>query len=259
VSRLSRHTSWLWIAGALAVVAAISFVTSAPPQSTTPLSIQSAQPGGALRLALWLGCSGYGVRRDTSADLGLRQLQLSRDTLVVLTPYTDLSAAQADAALSWGRRGGRLVLATDGGTDAALLESMEERQVTIEGERHDLGVPFFVIATQNPVEYEGTYPLPEAQLDRFLFKITVTYPEVDAERQVLRNYDRGFDARQLDAAGVSPVLSPHHLQAMHDQIGSTTVDDSNLGASPRASIPLLLGSKALAAIRGREYVTQDDV
>jgi MoxR-like ATPase len=162
-------------------------------------------------------------------------------------------------------------------TQAALLEAMEERQVTLEGERHVLPFPFFVIATQNPIEYEGTYPLPEAQLDRFLFKVAVGYPDAESERQVLRNYDKGFDARNLDAAGIEPVLTPDALRETLERIAGITVEDSiltyigaivdgtrsapdvMLGGSPRAGIGLLLSSKSLAALGGRTYVSPDDV
>lgn len=162
-------------------------------------------------------------------------------------------------------------------TQAALLEAMEERQVTLEGERHPLDYPFVVIATQNPVEYEGTYPLPEAQLDRFLFKLTVDYPGTEAERTVLRNYDRGFDAHDLEAAGIEPVLTPADVRRAAEEAESVTVDDGvlsyvvdiveetrksadlTLGASPRASIGVLLSSKTLAAMRGRPFVTPDDI
>ncbi|HEX6507717.1 MAG TPA: MoxR family ATPase [Chloroflexota bacterium] len=162
-------------------------------------------------------------------------------------------------------------------TQSALLEALEERQVTLEGERHPLEFPFFVIATQNPVEYEGTYPLPEAQLDRFLFKVVVPYPGLTAEQKVLRNYDRGFDARELESAGIDPILTPDDLKSAMGQIEDVTVDDSLveyitaitdatrsspdlvLGASPRASIALLLAGKTLAALRGRTFVTPDDV
>lgn len=162
-------------------------------------------------------------------------------------------------------------------TQAALLEAMEERQVTLEGDRHPLDFPFFVVATQNPIEYEGTYPLPEAQLDRFLFKVTVGYPVEDAERQVLRNYDRGFDARELDAAGIGAVVAPDELRHAMGRVTQLTVDDSILGyiqaivdatrrspdlvlgASPRAGIGLLLAGKTLAGLYGREYVTPDEI
>jgi MoxR-like ATPase len=154
---------------------------------------------------------------------------------------------------------------------------MEERQVTLEGKRQPLPYPFFVVATQNPVEYEGTYPLPEAQLDRFLFKLLVDYPPSAAERQVLRNYDHGFDANALDTAGMKPILSPDSLREVQEEIRAVTVDDSileyitsiseatrrsadlMLGASPRASVALLLSAKTLAAVRGRSYVIPDDV
>jgi MoxR-like ATPase len=162
-------------------------------------------------------------------------------------------------------------------TQAALLEAMEEKQVTLEGERYPLPFPFFVVATQNPVEYEGTYPLPEAQLDRFLFKIVVSYPPRAAEERVLRNYDSGFTAGDLEAASLEPVLSPDRLRSAREEIGRVTVDDSIvayitevveatrrspdlvLGGSPRASIGLLLACKTVAALRGRGYVMPDDV
>lgn len=162
-------------------------------------------------------------------------------------------------------------------TQAALLEAMEERQVTIEGERHALPEPFLVLATQNPIEYEGTYPLPEAQLDRFLFKTLVTYPGLDAEADILRRYHHGFDAHRLADAGLTPVLSPDDLAQLRQEIDGITVEDGiltyitklsdatrrasdlALGASPRASIAMLLASKAYAAMQGRSYVVPDDV
>jgi MoxR-like ATPase len=162
-------------------------------------------------------------------------------------------------------------------TQAALLEAMEERQVSLEGERYPLAPPFFVVATQNPIEYEGTYPLPEAQLDRFLFKLQVPYPGHDPERDVLRLYHGGFNARDLDRIAIEPVLTPADLEGALSAIQQITVDDSivdyivalveatrsspdlSLGASPRASIALLLAGKTLAAFRGRTYVTPDDI
>ncbi len=162
-------------------------------------------------------------------------------------------------------------------TQAALLEAMEERQVTIEGERYQLPEPFMVVATQNPIEYEGTYPLPEAQLDRFLFKVCVDYPSPAAEAEVLRRYHAGFDAHQLADAGLTPVLDPAQLVELRGQINqivveegvlnyiaaisaaSRTASDLALGGSPRASIALLLAAKTLAAMQGRSYVVPDDV
>lgn len=162
-------------------------------------------------------------------------------------------------------------------TQAALLEAMEERQVTIEGDRYELPDPFMVLATQNPVEYEGTYPLPEAQLDRFLFKTLVDYPPLSVEEQVLRRYHAGFDAHRLAEAGLTPVLTPSDLDTLRAEINRVTVEDGVihyiasiatatrtatdlvLGGSPRASIALLLSSKAEAALQGRSYVIPDDV
>ncbi|NCC30549.1 MAG: magnesium chelatase, partial [Chloroflexia bacterium] len=150
-------------------------------------------------------------------------------------------------------------------TQSALLEAMEERQVTIEGERLPLPDPFFVIATQNPIEYEGTYPLPEAQLDRFLFKLVIDYPPGAQELEILRRYHRGFDARRLEAAHLQPVIAPADLAACREEIGAVTVEDGIIsyigaitqesrrspdlimGGSTRASIALLLTAKAYAA------------
>ncbi len=162
-------------------------------------------------------------------------------------------------------------------TQSALLEAMEEHQVTIDGVRHALPEPFMVVATQNPVEYEGTYPLPEAQLDRFLFKILVAYPSPMDETQVLRNFHGGFDPHNLEAAGLRPLLTLERLGQARAAIRGVTVDDSVLsyitalanesrassdlllGASPRASVALLLSCKTLAALEGRDFVTPDDV
>ena len=162
-------------------------------------------------------------------------------------------------------------------TQAALLEAMEERQVSLDGERHALPGLFMVLATQNPVEYEGTYPLPEAQLDRFFAKVIVDYGSPDVEREVLRRYHGGFDARDLAASGLQPVLDESTLAACRAQWRAVIVDDAildyitaiafasrrsrdlALGGSPRASIALLLGSKAQAALAGRDYVVPDDV
>jgi MoxR-like ATPase len=128
-------------------------------------------------------------------------------------------------------------------TQAALLEAMEERQVTIDGDAYPLPPIFTVLATENPIEYEGTYPLPEAQLDRFQLKILLSYPAEEAEREVVARWDSGFNAKRLDEVNILPLSDPF----------------VHYGASPRASVALLLCSKALAAIRGREFATPDDV
>jgi len=159
-------------------------------------------------------------------------------------------------------------------TQAALLEAMEERQVTLEGESHALPDPFIVIATQNPVEYEGTYPLPEAELDRFLFKAIVAYPQQPEEAAILRRHDKG---RPLDLVDTLEPLGPTDLVTSRNEIENVTVEDSVvgyivriveetrrsgdlvLGASPRAGVHLLHAAKAAAALDGRDFVTPDDV
>ena len=162
-------------------------------------------------------------------------------------------------------------------TQAALLEAMEERTATIDGEVHELPPPFLVFATQNPIDFEGTYPLPEAQQDRFLLKILVDYPDQESEMTVLRRHHEGFRAQRLDDAGIQPVVSAQQLREMQKEVAETTVEDKVLdyiyrlvsatrasrdlsnGASPRAGIALLNSSKAVARLRGREFVIPDDV
>ncbi|NDJ36824.1 MAG: MoxR family ATPase [Chloroflexi bacterium] len=162
-------------------------------------------------------------------------------------------------------------------TQAALLQAMEERQIDLEGETYDLGVPFMVVATQNPIEYEGTYPLPEAQLDRFLFKVLVPYSSLETEIEVLRRYHNGFDAHDLDTANLQPVLRAEHFPQIREVIDSVIVEegilsyiaqvaaasrqspDLTLGGSTRAATSVLLAAKTFAAIHGRDFVTPDDV
>lgn len=162
-------------------------------------------------------------------------------------------------------------------TQAALLEAMEERQVTIDGEGHALSPIFTVLATENPIEYEGTYPLPEAQLDRFLLKILLDYPEEAQEQQVVANWDAGFNSRRLDQVAIHPLTEPDAISRCRVEVNSARMEPGvqryavdivrrtrahpfiHYGASPRASVALLLCSKALAAIRGREFATPDDV
>jgi MoxR-like ATPase len=162
-------------------------------------------------------------------------------------------------------------------TQASLLEVMEERQVSVEGMPRKLPNPFIVIATQNPIEYEGTYPLPEAQLDRFMLKINVPVPTRDEELGVLRAHNNGFDPRDLAAAGVRPVATAADLEAGRLEAQRVAVADPvlmyvvdlcratriapslELGASPRGGTALLAAAKAWAWLTGREYVTPDDV
>jgi MoxR-like ATPase len=162
-------------------------------------------------------------------------------------------------------------------TQSALLEAMEERQATIDGEPQPLPAPFMVCATQNPIEYEGTYPLPEAQLDRFLVRSRTTYPSAAQERGLIARAVAGFDARDLDAAGVIAVASGADVVAA--QAGAREVflsaslqgyiyaivaatrsaADVGLGASPRAALALVRAAQAAAAIDGRAFATPDDV
>src|SRR5688572_1744984 len=160
-------------------------------------------------------------------------------------------------------------------TQAALFEVMEERQVTVDGQTYRLAAPFIVVATQNPIEQEGTYHLPEAQLDRFLFKITVTYPTAEQEFRIVLQHHQSSMTDML--AQVSAVLSATQIEELRNQVRKIHVEEKlisfitkivadtrnhksiYLGASPRASIGILNGAKALASMRGRDFVTPDDI
>ena len=162
-------------------------------------------------------------------------------------------------------------------TQAALLEAMEERQTTIDGERYPLSPVFTVLATENPIEYEGTYPLPEAQLDRFLLKILIDYPTQEAEEEIVARWDAGFNAQHLERVDIQPLPDPAAIQRCRMEVKQMRMEPGVqkyiveivrktrshptilYGASPRASVALLLGSKALAAIRGRDFPTPDDI
>ncbi|OKJ69808.1 AAA family ATPase [Streptomyces sp. CB02261] len=162
-------------------------------------------------------------------------------------------------------------------TQSSLLEAMEERQVTVDGTPRPLPEPFLVAATQNPIEYEGTYPLPEAQLDRFLLKLTVPLPSRADEIQVLTRHAEGFDPRDLKAAGVRPVAGPAELEAARTAVAKVSVSPEiagyvvdicratrespslALGVSPRGATALLSTTRAWAWLTGRDYVTPDDV
>ncbi len=161
-------------------------------------------------------------------------------------------------------------------TQSALFEVMEERQATVDGSTYPMSTPFIVIATQNPVEHEGTYRLPEAQLDRFLFKIVVGYPTAEQEVEVLRGHHQRSNMAEAIAA-ISAVLQPQQLTELRQKTHLVHVEDKLLeyiaqivlqtrnnkslflGASPRASVALLNSSKALAAIKGRDFVTPEDI
>ncbi len=160
-------------------------------------------------------------------------------------------------------------------TQSALLEAMQDHQVTVDGTSYPLPAPFVVVATQNPVESQGTYPLPEAQLDRFLMKVTVADPPRDVEAQIVRNHATGFDPTNLGA--LAAVTSPAELLAMRALAQAVKIDDAvidyivdltrrtrddrafELGASPRASIAMMKAAQVVAASEGRDFVTPDDV
>ena len=162
-------------------------------------------------------------------------------------------------------------------TQAALLEAMEERQVTVDGEPRPLPSPFLVAATQNPIEYEGTYPLPEAELDRFLFKLVVPYPTAEQEQLILSRHDEGLDPHDLGSAGVRAVATAADLAAARAEVAAIRVDPAvqayivsvvratrdspslSLGVSPRGAAMLLHASKAWAWLAGRAFVTPDEV
>jgi MoxR-like ATPase len=162
-------------------------------------------------------------------------------------------------------------------TQAALLEAMEERQVTIDGDAYQLPPIFTVLATENPIEYEGTYPLPEAQLDRFQLKILLDYPNEDHEREVVARWNAGFNSKRLEEVDIQPLPDPQAIIHCRAEVARAQMEPGvqryavdlvrrtrahpfiHYGASPRASVGLLLCSKALAAIRGRDFVTPDDV
>lgn len=161
-------------------------------------------------------------------------------------------------------------------TQSALLEAMEEKQITVDGEVHKLSPIFTVLATQNPLEYEGTYPLPEAQLDRFLFKLIVSYPDPAAEIEIYRRYQNGLIS-QDDLNRIQPVVSLDAIMQVRREIASVGVRPEmidyihkivaatrehpllTLGASPRAGVNLMLAAKAAAAVQGRDYLIPEDI
>jgi MoxR-like ATPase len=161
-------------------------------------------------------------------------------------------------------------------TQSALLEAMEERQVTIDGAPHDLSRFFAVFSTQNPVEFEGTYPLPEAQLDRFLVKIRIGYPGAEQEVQILQNVQNGFDSRELQKVQFQTAV-PEMLLAARSEAAAVKVEPAlfryivslvartrnwpavSLGASPRAAVNLMLFAKGIAAAEARDYLIPDDI
>jgi MoxR-like ATPase len=161
-------------------------------------------------------------------------------------------------------------------TQSSLLEAMQERQVTVDGATYPLELPFITIATQNPLEQEGTYPLPEAQLDRFMFKLLVDYPTTEQENDILTQFATGKDNRNLDEFNLEPVMQAEEILSIQSAIRHVIVEPSvvsyitsivtktrswhsiEVGASPRASVNILLASRAMAVCRGRDFVIPDD-
>jgi len=162
-------------------------------------------------------------------------------------------------------------------TQAALLEAMQERTVTVDGQSHPLSTTFTVFATQNPIEFEGTYPLPEAELDRFMAKILIGYPAAAVEQGILTRYVEGFEADRTDTYGVTPVVSADGLERLRQAVDAVRVEplitayitaivratreaaSLTLGASPRAGVALFKAARAAALLEGRDFVIPDDV
>ena len=162
-------------------------------------------------------------------------------------------------------------------TQAALLEAMQERTVTVDGQSHRLSPTFTVFATQNPIEFEGTYPLPEAELDRFMAKILIGYPTAEVEQGILTKYVEGFEADRTETYGVSPVINAGDLEQLRHAVETVRVEPRitsyitsiiratreaaslTLGASPRAGVALLKAARAAALLDGRDFVIPDDV
>ncbi|ROS78522.1 MoxR family ATPase [Cellulomonas sp. PhB143] len=218
-----------------------------------------------------------------SLDLGTKRVQFTPDLMPGdVTGSLVYDARTAEFSFREGPVFTNLLLAdeinrTPPKTQASLLEAMEERQVSVDGTPRLLPDPFIVVATQNPVEYEGTYPLPEAQLDRFLLKVVLPLPEREQEVEVLARHAGGFDPRDLRAAGVAPVADADLLARARAEVAGVRVDREvlgyvvdvcaatrrspslALGVSPRGATALLATSRAWAWLCARDYVTPDDV
>ena len=222
--------------------------------------------------------------RVLSQVLGLefRRIQFTPDLMPSDITGVNLLTGHGEFTFRPGPLFGDLILGDEinrapAKTQAALLEAMQERSVTVDGVSHPLSQSFTVFATQNPIEFEGTYPLPEAELDRFLIKSLLNYPSEEAEQGVLRRVLDGFEAAEPSSFGVTRVLDANGLARLREAARSIRVEPSlqayitslvratrgapalTLGASPRASVALLKLSQAAALLDGREYVVPDDV
>ena len=213
-----------------------------------------------------------------SIDCSFRRIQFTPDLLPTdITGVNVFNQERGDFEFKPGAIFANIVLGDEINraspkTQSALLESMEERQVTIDTVTYQLGMPFMVIATQNPIEHEGTYPLPEAQLDRFMMRLSIGYPGPDAEASILESHGISSTLETIssvtDAPGVAEMImmarTVHVAQSLRRYIveisGATRKHpDVYLGASPRASIMLLRAARAMAAFEGRDYVIPDDI
>jgi MoxR-like ATPase len=251
------------------------------------LLLAAAVVGGHVLLEGVPGVAKTLMARAWSAALGLdfRRVQFTPDMLPSDLSGTvmlrlDETGGRQDLAFRPGPVFTNVLLAdeinrTPPKTQAALLEAMQEAQVSVDGVSHPLPQPFLVVATQNPIEYEGTYPLPEAQLDRFLLKIDVGYPTAAEEEAILRLGHRGVAPATLDdvqvaasAADIAAAQAEVDATAVADEVGAYVVavvrrtrelPSVGLGASPRAAVHLLAAAKAAARLRGRAFVTPDDV
>jgi MoxR-like ATPase len=213
-----------------------------------------------------------------SIDCSFRRIQFTPDLLPTdITGVNVFSQDTGDFEFKPGAIFANIVLGDEINraspkTQSALLECMEERQVTVDTQTHPLGTPFMVVATQNPVEHEGTYPLPEAQLDRFMLRLSIGYPSTDVETEILATHGAGQPLDDLepvaDAPGVAEMITQAHRVHVAPAIRRYIVNlveatrrhpDVYLGASPRASIMVLRAARALAAAEERDYVIPDDV
>jgi MoxR-like ATPase len=222
--------------------------------------------------------------RALNEALGLefRRIQFTPDLMPSDITGVSMLTGQGSFAFRPGPLFADLVLADEinrapAKTQAALLEAMEERCVTVDGERHALSAAFTVFATQNPIEFEGTYPLPEAELDRFMLKSTIDYPDTRTEEGVLQRVLAGFESSDSSTFGIRPALGGAGLAGLREAVRRVRVEPAltsyitalvratrgapalSLGASPRASVALLKLSQAAALVDGRDYVVPDDV
>ena len=215
-------------------------------------------------------------------DLSFSRVQFTPDLMPAdITGITLLTGAQ-QFSFRPGPVFADLVLADEinrapAKTQAALLEAMQERTVTVDGQSHPLSSTFTVFATQNPIEFEGTYPLPEAEHDRFMAKVQIGYPAADVEQGILTRYVEGFEADRTDTYGVSPVINADGLEQLRQAVDRVRVEPSitayvtaivratreaaslTLGASPRAGVALFKAARSAALLDGRDYVIPDDV